>query len=105
MKLDQLNVSFVEASVNKPRQIEFAVGDVWLDENEIIGMFKIIRGEKPDDDWKDKACDKWLEEHNRYSYKLIIKHVGTIHNLLLTDAQVSYIEKLLNHETRKVRQV
>lgn len=102
MKIDQLNVSFVEASVNKPRQIEFMVGDVWLDENEIIAMFKVIREERPDDDWKDKACNKWLEEHNRYSYKLIIKHIGTIHNLLLTDAQVSYIEKLLNHETRKV---
>ena len=102
MKIDQLNVSFVEASVNKPRQIEFTVGDVWLDENEIIAMFKVIREERLNDDWKDKACNKWLEEHNRYTYKLIAKHIGTIHNLLLTDAQVSYIEKLLNHETRKV---
>lgn len=96
MKLNQLNVDFVEASINKSRQIEFIVGDLWLNEKEIIAMFRVLRRNGLDDDWKDKACNKWLKEHNCYTYKLMTKHGGTIHNLLLTEEQVSYIEKLLS---------
>ena len=96
MKLNRLNVHCAEASINRSRQIKFIVQNLWLDEDEIIAMSKVSRGEKPDDDWRDIACDKWLEEHNCYTYKLATKHVGAINNLLLTDEQVSYIEKLLS---------